>query len=258
MIDCFMFLNEFDILDIRLNSLAPYVDRFVLCEAPFTHSGKPKPLYFNENKEKYKDFNITHLIVDDIVIPEKIEDITELALRLEAHHRDFLLNGIKDVDPETMILSSDVDEIPNLKDYDGKSEGSFREREYCYYFNVFTGKKRVRGTVSYRRKNITSLSKFRREGRLLPVVLKHGGWHFTFIGDDIVYKMDSGPHCLSGSEMYKEQILDNRKNLCSPYYGVWSLSRWRQRRFVIEEPSGPEWLLKNRERYKHLFYEDGI
>lgn len=30
-----------------------------------THMGKPKPLYFEENKDRFKDFNITHLIATD-------------------------------------------------------------------------------------------------------------------------------------------------------------------------------------------------
>ena len=53
-VDCFPFFNELDILEIRLNSLAPYVDRFVLTECNVTHSGNQKPLFFAENKERFK------------------------------------------------------------------------------------------------------------------------------------------------------------------------------------------------------------
>jgi len=55
--DCFTFFNELDILEIRLNMLDKYVDKFVLVEARKTHSGKDKPLFYNDNKKRYKKFN---------------------------------------------------------------------------------------------------------------------------------------------------------------------------------------------------------
>ena len=45
-IDCFMFFNEDFILDIRLNELDQYVDKFVIVESNFTHSGDKKTLIF--------------------------------------------------------------------------------------------------------------------------------------------------------------------------------------------------------------------
>ena len=50
-IDVFPFFNELDLLEIRLNSLDPYVDCFILSEATKTFSGLDKPLYYQENKE---------------------------------------------------------------------------------------------------------------------------------------------------------------------------------------------------------------
>ena len=48
--DCFTFFNELDMLEIRLNTLAEVVDKFVLVEMAYTFQRKPKPLYFDENK----------------------------------------------------------------------------------------------------------------------------------------------------------------------------------------------------------------
>ena len=45
-VDCFTFFDEFDLLELRLRILGGVVDRFVLCEAPFTFRGDPKPLHF--------------------------------------------------------------------------------------------------------------------------------------------------------------------------------------------------------------------
>lgn len=55
--DTFLFFNEFSLLAIRLHELNTIVDRFVLVEATRTHSNKPKPLFYAENKERYAAFH---------------------------------------------------------------------------------------------------------------------------------------------------------------------------------------------------------
>ena len=42
-IDVFPFFNELDLLEIRLNTLDPYVDHFILTESTKTNSGIDKP-----------------------------------------------------------------------------------------------------------------------------------------------------------------------------------------------------------------------
>ena len=54
--DAFNFFNELDILEIRLNILDPVVDFFVIVESSITHSGEPKPFYFEENRARYEKF----------------------------------------------------------------------------------------------------------------------------------------------------------------------------------------------------------
>jgi beta-1,4-mannosyl-glycoprotein beta-1,4-N-acetylglucosaminyltransferase len=39
-IDCFMFFDEEMLLDLRLNILDKFVDKFVIVESSYTHSGK--------------------------------------------------------------------------------------------------------------------------------------------------------------------------------------------------------------------------
>ena len=45
--DCFMYSDENMLLDLRLNILAQFVDKYVVVEAKYTHDGKPKKLNFN-------------------------------------------------------------------------------------------------------------------------------------------------------------------------------------------------------------------
>ena len=52
-IDCFPFFNELDVLDIRLNTLAPFVDCFVLVEASKTQSLKDKDFFFDKDENNF-------------------------------------------------------------------------------------------------------------------------------------------------------------------------------------------------------------
>ena len=52
--DCTTFFNENLMLDIRFNILDKFVDKFVITEALFSHSGLKKKLNFNINN--YRDF----------------------------------------------------------------------------------------------------------------------------------------------------------------------------------------------------------
>ena len=45
-----MFFDEEMLLDLRLNIMDRYVDKFVITEASYMHSGKPKKLMFDINK----------------------------------------------------------------------------------------------------------------------------------------------------------------------------------------------------------------
>jgi beta-1,4-mannosyl-glycoprotein beta-1,4-N-acetylglucosaminyltransferase len=59
------FFNELDLLELRLETLNPVVDYFIISESTKTHSGLDKPLYFEENKDRYKKFH-------DKIIHQKI------------------------------------------------------------------------------------------------------------------------------------------------------------------------------------------
>ena len=53
--DCFMYYDEDELLDLRLNILDEYVDKFIITESKFTHSGKVKNKNFRiENFNKFQ------------------------------------------------------------------------------------------------------------------------------------------------------------------------------------------------------------
>ena len=111
--DCFIFFNELDILEIRLNEMSPVVDRFVLVEAKKTFQGTPKPLYFEENKSRFMPFldKIEHIIVDFPTENDQYRHAKSPAWAREYFQRDQIGQGLKNLQPDDLVLVSDVDEI---------------------------------------------------------------------------------------------------------------------------------------------------
>lgn len=255
--DLFPFFNELDLLEIRLNALAPFVDRFVLCEMDVTHSGKPKPLFFEENQDRFKDFPITHIVAPPIGRDIQIEMGKQSgdAWRLEHWQRECLMSGIDDAPGDAIILLSDLDEIPKLETYDGNSEGAFKQKLYYYYVNCFTNTRLWKGTVATKRANISTLSRVRNHRNVVPTINYDGGWHFSTLGTaaDIRYKIESFAHTELNKPEYLDKIPERLAKLQDPYGR--EFQDYPEYRFTIEMPSGPKWLLEHRDRYPHLFHE---
>ena len=106
--DCFVFFNELDILDIRLNVLDEEADYFVLVESTRTYTGQPKELVYEQNKDRFARFKdrIIHVVVDDM--PEQ----TESTFTREELQRSAIGRGLANAQPDDLIIVSDVDEIP--------------------------------------------------------------------------------------------------------------------------------------------------
>ena len=66
--DVFTFYNELDLVELRMNILGNVVDYFVINESNITFTGKPKPMYFAENRKRFKKWE------DKIIYHETIDD----------------------------------------------------------------------------------------------------------------------------------------------------------------------------------------
>ena len=63
--DCSLYYDEDLILNIRLNILNKYFDKFVICESTYSHSGRKKKLNFNINNfSEFKD-KIIYVVSDE-------------------------------------------------------------------------------------------------------------------------------------------------------------------------------------------------
>ena len=139
--DVFLFLNEFDLLELRLKTLNHIVDYFVITEVNETFSGVSKPFLFEKNRKRFKKFD-QKIIYNPITKKELLElekktwsdyvcDLNKSiyykhkgkpakylkkSLRREISHRDAAILGFfKLAANDDLILLSDLDEFPNTK-----------------------------------------------------------------------------------------------------------------------------------------------
>ena len=213
--DCFMFFDEEAILDLRLNILDKYVDKFVITEATYMHSGRPKKLVFDINKfSKFKD-KIIYNVVDKE--PPDIETIHEEdnnekdtrgqklannSNKREHLQREIAQESLKDADPEDIIFINDIDEIPNLKNFNfnaiNKKLIFFKQKMFFYKFNLLHEEIIWTGSRACRKKNLISPQNLRdTKDKIYPIwrldimfsklkynsihYVDNGGWHFTNI-----------------------------------------------------------------------------
>ena len=111
LVDAFMFYNELDILELRLETLDKYVDKFVLVEAEVNHVGGPKKLFFEENKDRYVKWlpKIIHVVVTADEAPTD-----ENPWSREKFQRNCIKRGLATIPDDATVMISDVDEIPNM------------------------------------------------------------------------------------------------------------------------------------------------
>ena len=118
-IDCTSFFNEHMMYEVRLNILKDKVDKFIVTESTFAHSGKKKKLNFDiNNYPKFKD-KITYIVIDkepDGIIEENNNHTLQRSNSLKriALSYDESLKKLDNFSNNDFIMLSDNDEIPNL------------------------------------------------------------------------------------------------------------------------------------------------
>lgn len=218
-IDSFIFYNELDLLYYRLSILDEFVDYFILVESTHTFSGHIKPLFYNENKTRFAKFNskIIHIVVTDF--PFKYPNINynlQNQWQNEYYQRNCIHRGmnqiIQSLNPDDVILTSDVDEIPNpsilynLKnntlEYNKSSLNRLALDMYYYnlHYRVGEGSNwhgiKLLTIFAYNTIRLT-FQQMRLWEHTNPVpIVKNGGWHLSYFGDInfIIKKIDSFSH----------------------------------------------------------------
>ena len=94
-IDCTTYYSEDLMLDVRFNILNEHVDKFIITESKFSHSGKEKKLNFDVNNfPKFKHKIIFVVAEYDQVI--NFQKHTGGESLIEQHQRNSLIDGLKD------------------------------------------------------------------------------------------------------------------------------------------------------------------
>jgi beta-1,4-mannosyl-glycoprotein beta-1,4-N-acetylglucosaminyltransferase len=215
--DCFTFFNELDLLEFRLRLLDNYVDNFVICESNYTHSGKPKPYYFQENRKRYEKWE--HKIIY-LPIEQTIEDLnfgkvnqytpTDGAWILENQQRMSLWYSQEVIKDDDIVLVGDLDEIPNpeavfslraggMLDSIGIKAVSFSLLFHYYYMNCqMEGYDRNwNGTIACLGKHFREVGPQNlRDSRNSLPKLQNAGWHFSYLGglEKVRTKIESFAH----------------------------------------------------------------
>ncbi len=226
--DCFMYFDESLLLDLRLNYLDKFVDKFIIIECNYNHKGEIKKPTFN--KEKYKKFEnkIEYVLLKDQ--PNNIEKInvkdTENetsdkyilnAIKRENFQRNYIKNCLSEAASNDWIIISDLDEIPNLSNVNFKNIKNkfiFFKQDMMYYkFNLKLENCSWVGTKACQMKNLESPQWLRNIKdrsyswwRLDTLFSKNkyrnikfiddGGWHFSYLKtpEEIEKKLKSYLH----------------------------------------------------------------
>ena len=209
--DCTTFFNENLMLEVRFNILNKYVDKFIVAEAKYSHSGDKKKLNFDINKFSEFKKKIIYIAIDnepdDIVYQkkgdyefEKKEDMRTNSIKRIAHQRNKIMDYLNEANDEDFIFYSDNDEIPNLENLNFDNIQNkiviFKQKLFYYKFNLNCDRVDWFGTKGCKKKKIISFSWLREvKAKKYPFfrfdtlfsktkykdvkIIEDGGWHFS-------------------------------------------------------------------------------
>jgi len=227
-IDCFIFYNELDMLEYRLNVLDDVVDYFVLVEANQTFVGKSKQLFYNDNTHLFEKFNkkIIHIICDLPFSRETIDISKNQQWINEKYNRNCIKDGLKQINmnEHDLIIISDVDEIPDpntlnkIKTLDATNKIMVLEQDF-YYYNLNSKRNekcyfsKILSYDKYKTLNITCDDIRNSTGE----IVQKGGWHLSYFGDAyfIKNKIENFSHQEYNSVEFTELAnIEDRINNC--------------------------------------------
>lgn len=246
--DCFYFFDELDLLEIRFEILNDIVDYFVISEAKESFAGKPKSLLFKENYERYSKWHNKIIYVnppnykEDTVLFRKALNSPNTGQKEEVWLREFYQKesidyALSSCREDDIIFISDLDEIWNPKLSLSITDGVvYRPVQECrpFYFNLKSDQSITKWTgtrfSNYKTYKFFGPNHFRTEREVVGVPISNGGWHFTWLNKKKNKWGDSHPD--------NHIRLDNLINSS----------------IIKDETSLPEYLIKNKEKWDHLWF----
>ena len=287
-IDTTTFFEEYLMMELRFNILDPFVDKFIVSEARFSHSGKEKEIKFNKKNFPKFENKIVHLIVDkepvDIIKKPNLtsaESRQNSILRIR-EQRNYIAKSLNEYSPDDYIIHSDNDEIPNLELFNLKENKRkiviFNQKLFYYKFNLCLPSVPWFGSKSCKLKDLKTIDLLRAtKNKNYPFyrldtffsdirhqninLIENGGWHFSnlknieelerkFLNDENHAEYEEKGHSL-------ERIKANIRNRSIDYNH--NAKKDSDERFnstklqVIDKNILPEYIQNNFKKYETWF-----
>lgn len=265
--DCFPFFNELDVLEIRLQEMWDVTDYFVIAESNLSHSGKPKEYILLDNWERFKPYadKIRRIDVNDM--PQTNDSWVR-----EKYQRYSLGKGLFDKQPDDLIITSDCDEIPRAEAIQAIKEDENNYDRYILGMPMFQFRMNYMKIVErshqlsimVARGRVYTESNQEREFTFPwnpkpadTVQLHHGGWHFTYFGDDkhAVTKIKNFAHTETDVPRFTSEKLAIDfmvKNKC----GLWGITHHERFEYVKVDDYFPKCVTENLNRWQHMIVPD--
>ena len=269
--DVFSFYNEFDVLEIRLQEMWDTVDYFVLLESNVTYVGNPKPYLFEENKERFSKYisKIRHIKLNvpfeeqKKVFPNEIDD----HWTREKYQRYAAMQGLTDIDKDDIVIISDCDEIPRAEIIEMIKEDENDYDRYLMFIPQLQYKINYmkihhpsrHGVIMVTRGRAFTNPQQEREFSFFwnpkpenTVMVDHGGWHFTYFGDD--------EHCINKIKNFAHTE-QNRDNIVNEFDIDWMIrnkygfegNRTDERfEYVVVDEYFPKCISDNIDKWSHM------
>lgn len=244
--DCFTFFDELMLLEIRLKELSPVVDRFILVEATHTHSGQPKPLYYDEVKDNdiFGPFKskITHIVCSAPMGPDRFEN--------DRNQRNAIMYGLRGAAADDIIIVSDLDEIVNHQVIPLMKKQSCPTRlemkMFYYSFNC-------RATQNWlypafcRARDLTTPDELRLGAH--EEYIPAAGWHFSYLvpPDQIPRKLEAFAHAEFDTDYFKDT--DRLQQCVEAGKDIFERPDMN---FIIEPLDAPKCVMENEEKYRQF------
>jgi beta-1,4-mannosyl-glycoprotein beta-1,4-N-acetylglucosaminyltransferase len=257
--DCFLFFNENDLLEIRLNELSNIVDYFVIVESKYTFTKKDKPFNLDLKRfEKFKD-KIIYIQHQDFIRSPNPWD-------MEKHQRNKLIDGLNSYNKasnEDLIILSDLDEIPKASKIieafyliykNNQKYIKFNLKNYYYALNnKMTEPNNLLGPACTKRKNINTMQDLRKNNEY--TLIQDSGWHYSFVQslENIINKMQAYSH--QEVNKYPNNELKFIKERIETGHGHFVNSGEIFKIVKLNSNNCPKYVLKNKKKYDKLIFK---
>jgi beta-1,4-mannosyl-glycoprotein beta-1,4-N-acetylglucosaminyltransferase len=237
-VDCFTFFNELDMLEYRFEILYDVVDYFIIVESTHTHSGHPKELFYEKNKDRFAKFSdkIIQVAVDNFeFIHPNVNIHAQDQWKNEMYQRDCIKTGIEKLclNVEDILIVSDLDEIPDPNvlskiksgeiDFSKDKINVILQKLYYYNLNTYIGDWYYSKLLTYGLyKTINMKFSEIRLNQENQGVIHKCGWHLSYFGSSefIQNKIKYFAHQEYNQEEYTDiKKIEERINSGSDIYG---------------------------------------